>query len=361
MGELNDSIEIHVCPDLDDPMDGIKPCTHYVKGGFCTLPNYFRCLEWMVRHEPVLSYSAMSEYTACHRRFYWAYICGIEAIEKSWPLILGTHAAKILGWLHDQRIPPEKAIEKYQLYIKELIEATMVPEEDDEETKWGSPDLWKMKAVFDVYIEKGYLSLRGIPEVGFRWNFEGYPQVKGFIDLKLTTDPSTSEAWEFKYTGNSGNYTKFLIEDQLKTYFLSDPKILKITNRCLCPPGIWKKKGTKTKDPETMLEFFERCKKEVTRNLGESFLDRIYYRHEFDLEEYKEDAKILSIEIINFLKEGKGIRPFYRNKKACLSPFRCDFLKCCENDIKEPWSVIDTFKSRGKKNAIYTTQNQSNV
>jgi hypothetical protein len=345
---MDDSIEIQCCPDLNPDPTGQLPCQHYVKKGFCTLPNYFRCLEFLVRNEPALSYSAVDAYAACHRRFYWAYVVGIEAIEKSWPLILGSHAAKILGWLHDKRIPSERAILSYQAYIKEIIRESMAPE--DEETEWGNSDLWKMKAIFDTYIEKEYHLLKGIPEVRFQWNFPDLPRVKGFIDL--CEDPDLGgviNAWEFKYTGNPDNFAKFPIGDQLTTYFLAEPKIQKMTNRCLCIPGMWKKKETKKQKSETMLDFFERCKKEVSRNPKESFLDRTYYRNEFDLEGYKEKIKRVSMEIINYIKEGKGMEPFYQNKRACLHPFRCDFLRVCENNIHDPWALVDAYKPKGGK------------
>lgn len=110
-----------ICPDfVDDPTRGL-PCQHYVKSGFCTLSNHFRCLEYVTRNEPALSYSAVSDYAACHRKFYWSWMCGIEALEKPWAMQLGLYASTILGWLHDQKMPWEAAVARYRAYIDQLI------------------------------------------------------------------------------------------------------------------------------------------------------------------------------------------------------------------------------------------------
>src|SRR3972149_1735275 len=64
-----------VCSDLDD---GIKPCAHYIQGGFCTLDQHYLCIEYLRRNAPSLSYSSMKEFISCHRKFWWSHIVGLQ-------------------------------------------------------------------------------------------------------------------------------------------------------------------------------------------------------------------------------------------------------------------------------------------
>ena len=346
------------CPDFVDDQTGILPCNHYAKGGFCILQNYFRCLNYIAIREPNLSYTAVSDYTACHRKFYLSWLLGVESIEKPWAMKLGLFASSILGWLHDEKISSEVAVKRYQTYMNRIIGETMDPEDDVLE--YGNVDLWKMKAMFDIYVELGYHQLRGITEYEFRWKFDGLPKLHGFIDLynnlpvinaneidHINAENSKgTEAWEFKWTGNANNFSKFLIGDQLSTYFLADPKINCIVNRCFLYPQIYQKKSTKVKVGETILDFFERCKSDIRKNPTAYFYDRKYWRNEFDLDAYKLKIQRVSEEIMSYIKEGKGMDPFYQNKKNCLNPWPCDFLKCCENDIKDPWNLVSAYKKK---------------
>lgn len=333
------------CPDLcEDPANKL-PCVSYLKGGFCTKPNYFRCLEYVSRNEPNLSYTAISDYSACHRKFWWSWMVGIEGIDKPWAMQLGLFASTILGWLHDFRVPTETAVQRYQMYIDRLIAQTIDPE--DSEKAEGNPDLWKMKAMFDSYIELGYpQNEKGIPEYGFRWNFDGQPKIKGFIDLLNKQNPEEYHGWEYKYTGNADNFSKYLIEDQLITYLLAEPKIMTMTNRCFLYPTIWKR--TK-KNPETCYAFYDRCKAEILHDPKGHFYDRKYWRHEFDYDNYFLKTKRVCDEIMNYIKEGKGMEPFYQNKKNCFNPWQCDFLRICEHSIKEPWLMTEAYKQRKAK------------
>jgi hypothetical protein len=90
-------------------------------------------------------------------------------------------------------------------------------------------------------------------------------------------------------------------------------------------------------------------KSDIRKNPTAYFYDRRYWRNEFDLEAYKFKAQRISDEIVTYIKEGKGMIPFYQNKKNCLNPWACDFLRCCENDISDPWNLIEAYKKRSAK------------
>jgi hypothetical protein len=259
----------------------------------------------------------------------------------------GLMASKILGYLHDAKIPWEQAVAKYQTYIEQQIEKSKMPEDDFKE--FGNPDLWKMKAVFDGYILLGLPQKeRGTPEYEFRWNFDGLPKLHGYIDMVHAPTPPAYQGWEYKYTGNPANFDRLLIMDQLITYFIADPRITTMINRCLCYPGIYPGKGRGAKPAENVLDFYQRCKDTVLNSPTTTFLDRTYYRNEFDFDNYKTKISRVTREIMSYIREG-GMEPFYQNKKACLSPYRCDFLRCCENDLTEPWTLTNAYRKKNPR------------
>ncbi len=331
-----------------------QPCAHYIQGGYCTLGNHFRCPEYILHNEPPLSFSAIDSYSQCHRKFYWNWLVGLETVEKSWALQLGSHAAKILGWLHDSRIDIEKSVELYNDYIQELIRVSTDPEDSD--LKYGHVDFWKMKAMFDAYIKLDFHTMRGITEYEFRWNELEFPKVHGFIDLVQLVTYEEHFAYEFKWTGNPDNYGRFENGEQYTAYMIGDDKINRITNRCFVPPLTSPKKATKKQSSESMLDYYQRTYDDVLNlNKTKYFIDRTYWRSEFNLEAYKIKSKRVASEIMRYLDEGT-IDPFYQNRKACRSPFMCDFLRVCENDIANPWEM-ECYKKRGEnKNAEGTKE-----
>jgi len=331
-----------VCPDLV-PIDG-APCSHYIKKGLCTLGNHFRCPEYIIRNEPALSFTAIDDYSICHRKFFWGWYHGLQLVEKSWPLQRGGWASKILGWLHSSKLTSEEAVSKYKIFIEELIKQTTNPE--DENKLYGHIDIWKMKAIFDVYIEMEMHTLKGTTEYEFRWNEPDLPKVHGFIDL-VEFVAYDHFGYEFKWTSDADNYRKFVIEDQLRAYFIGDPDINRMTVRCFVPPDTRQKSNTKKQLGESIFDFYERMMVDIRKTATERyFVDRTYWRTEFDLEDYKNKAARTAKEIINYLKEG-GIEPFYQNKKACDHPFNCDFKSICENGIKDPFAM-EIYKRRNK-------------
>lgn len=336
-----------ICEDQCDAPG--QPCAHYVRGGYCTLGNHFRCPEFILHNEPPLSFSAIDTYSQCHRKFQLGWLIGLELIEKSWAIKLGTHAATILGWLHNSQIEIPAAVELYKDYIESLIKETTDPE--DSERKYGHPDIWKMKAMFDAYIKLDFHTMRGITEYEFRWNEIEVPKVHGFIDLVELVTYEKHFGYEFKWTGNADHYGRFQNGEQYMSYFIGDPKIERITNRCFVPPLVSPKKATKKQSSESIFDFYQRVYDDVIQmNKTKYFIDRTYWKSEFDLEAYKVKAKRVAMEIMRYIDEG-GNEPFYQNRKACMSPFRCDFLPVCENDIQKPWEM-ECYQKRGeRKNA----------
>jgi len=314
------------CEDLDP---GVPPCSHYIEGGFCTLGYRFRCVEWMKRNAPTLSYTTIADYTSCHRKFWWNQVKGLERIEKSWPLQLGSHASLILGRLH-HRDHEKDCVDWYKDYITTAINQSVDP--DIEDRQEGHEDLWAMMAIFDAYIAMDFHTLKGITEYEFHWNDPEYPRVHGFIDLLDLNTYDAAMGYEFKYSSKPDNYEQYIIEDQLCAYFISDLKIKSMTTRVFVPP-MQRPKDNKKEGKESMVDFYDRVRKDVMRRATtQYFISKTYWRQEFDLENYKNKARRVSEEIIRYTEEG-GIEPFYQNKRACLAPFKCDYYDICKYKV----------------------------
>lgn len=335
-------VEDSPCPAFSGLDNGL--CSHYIKGGYCSTSEFFRCPEYIIRNEPPLSYSAIDTYCHCHRKFYWSYLKGLESLEKSWALKLGSCASHILGLLHNASIPIDEAVAQYKEYMSDLIDQTVDSEEED--LKYGHIDAWKMKALFDGYIALDFHTMRGEVEKEFRWSEPGLPKVHGYIDYVDLSVYENHIGYEFKYTTDSDRYTKLTIGDQIMTYFIGAPTLQRITNRCFVPPGYRQKKATKKQVGESMLDFYERVLDDVkTCHKTKYFIDKSYWRSEFDLDQYKAKAASIAREIITYINM-RTMEPFYQNKKACYSPFMCDFIRVCENEIYDPENLVDSYRQR---------------
>ncbi len=312
------------CPYINDV---VKPCTSYVKGGFCSRPDLFRCLEYIKVHEPAISFSAIKDFTQCHRKYWYAWGQGIELIEKSRALRLGSMADQILSCLHDSRnvgLNPTPE-EQYTKMINAEIEKTIDPEDSD---SVGDLDLWKMKALFDGYIELDRHTLKGITQHEFRWNEVEYPKLHGYIDLTLREDKFGDE---FKYTNNPDWYSeRWNMNDQLSAYFIGMPDLEQFRVICLVPPALKMKKN------ETITKFYARMREDVIqRSITAYFITTTFWRSEFDLEAYKRKAKMVSEEIMHYIVQDpiKLADPFYQNLSACYSPYECDFIHICRSGV----------------------------
>ena len=67
------------CPDHNNTK---KPCYYFIKDGFCSKKDRFRCIEWLKRNS-MLSYSSISKYNRCKRCFYYSYIEGLVLLDTS--------------------------------------------------------------------------------------------------------------------------------------------------------------------------------------------------------------------------------------------------------------------------------------
>lgn len=88
-----------LCPDIDQ---SITPCKYHLHGGFCKLPYNFRCVEWLARNTPSMSYSSMKDWASCRRRYYYSYVKGIQLKpeHQNVRMLAGSIMSEILDEVH---------------------------------------------------------------------------------------------------------------------------------------------------------------------------------------------------------------------------------------------------------------------
>ncbi len=76
-------MSINVCKYIERGKG--KPCKHYIKTGLCNRTDMFRCIEYIARFEPVLSYSGVNHFMRCPTLYYLADIKGVQLKEHFQP------------------------------------------------------------------------------------------------------------------------------------------------------------------------------------------------------------------------------------------------------------------------------------
>jgi hypothetical protein len=278
----------------------------------------------------------MKDFSHCHRKYYHAYIQGLQLIEPGRAIRLGSLASLILGMLRSES--HQNRVEEYKQFIYQKWLDTLDKEDPD---SLGDLDLIRMKAIFDAYIALGMHEPRGITEYEFRWTDLDYPEIHGYLDLAI---PSLREAEEFKYTSNASYYDKFAMEEQLCSYFIGAPGIDTYRVTCIIPPKL------RLKEDERLSQYYQRIYDDVLHcHTTFYFIRQTYYRSEFNLEQYKIKARMIAEEIMQYAKMTE-LNPdpmyyFYQNKQACHSPFECEFIDICRSGVLPE----NLFKKRGTR------------
>lgn len=323
-----------------------KPCDEYITGGFCSRSDMFRCIEYLARNTPELSYSAIRDYTRCKRKFLYSWVMGLEPVEKSRPLYMGSLASSILNVLHNDKNSIEESVLQYRDIIMNEIEKSRDLEDPDDE---GDQDLWAMKGFFDGYIACEKHTIRGKPEYEFRWKEPDYPVIHGFIDLLTTFE---TIAYEFKWTTNPDFYNRLKCQEQSSAYFIGAPDIQAITWVLLCPPSLRPKKE------EYMPEYCKRVEQDVLKRMETHYMTKkTYWRTEFDLDMYKEKAKLIAKQIMSDIQKSSDVSNlewlFYQNTSGCYAPSQCEFLPVCTAGVLP----LDQYKKLEEKKDERITQN----
>jgi hypothetical protein len=281
-----------------------KPCSHYIKPALCSRPNLFRCIEYIARFEPTLSYSGVNHFLRCPRQYYLSNIKGLQLQEQ-----YQSYALKI-GKYVDAVLTVSPIIEIPEVYKNELWVAKAQA----------------MLAAFNNLFPELLTGYTGQKE--FYWQEYDYPHVNGFIDLE-----ATEHFVELKCTSRPEFYTNpFWIHDQIGTYFLSNPNYDYGVVWAIRVPQL--KQSGNFRD-ESLGDYKDRCVSDMLRrpahyfpgyNKDSKLFGVKFYRSEFDLNALRKRYKWIARQI----RECAQSDYWYQNRTQCLYPFKCDYLNICE-------------------------------
>jgi len=309
-----------ICEGFQKAQD--RPCVHSIgdKFDFCELPEMFRCVEFIRRNEPTLSYSTIRD-SFCKRKLYWSYIAGIQLMIKPLPMKLGEIAGEILNYLHN-----EKMKDRFPVKLEPSIT------DSSKDSDGNLPfQIMSMLGLFKGYKEKEFDSVKGITQSRFEWREEGYPHIIGYMDLK-TYDRI---GYEFKYSSKPDAYKeKFIVQDQVATYFLGNPSLERITVRAIQVPQLRLAKN------ESLEDYQDRVYKDFLARPLHYINDTSFWRNEFNYDEIREKYKMIANEIQRFIELG-GMKYFYQSNgpNTCFGETtgtamsNCQYLPICESGV----------------------------
>ncbi len=316
------SINMSICKHLTSEIK--KPCDYYLKPGMCSRQDMFRCVEYIKKYESnfSISYSALKDFDKCPRAYYYRNIAGQQLIIQSNPLKIGKLVDSILSG-------KSKEVEQVKgLFVHSDIE--------------DNP-MWLAKAMSIV---------NSIKELGYDKQLEGYEKQREFnvnIQNNSNTDTDntqinlhgfidfagTDHFCELKCSGNPDNYLdSFTIEDQVSTYFLSNPNYNYVNMLVIRVPDIKLAKGKMFE----YKDYYTKCYDDILRRPSYYFVGKNdtwgvrFYRTEFDLEALKTQIRWICGEI----KRCVNSDYWMQRKSSCFSPFRCDYLDICKTGVISP-------------------------
>jgi len=302
-----------ICPKIDR---SVKPCRHYIKGGTCKLRSEFVCPEYLQRkmgtvnnveatQESIakhISYSQLVTWTACRKR--WKLSREYEMIEKPIRMMMGDIASQCFDAIHTG--------DGWKPIITSYIQGLHV---QDEEDSYKLQELTGLYSLLEYYSASAYGEMKGIAQKEANLDLDNGWYLTGKLDLYID-----AIAYEFKYTGRPDGYSKWVLEDQLSTYFLMLRELQRITVRLITVPSI--RLGKK----EPIEEYAKRISIDVGRRPRHYINDVNYWRNEFDLDAHRD-------RITRITEEIDAERLFYPTsyRTACFMPGPCEFLPACES------------------------------
>jgi len=301
------------------PGDGL-PCRYYIRPivkeepGFCQRPDTFRCVEAMKHKLPAISYSSLTDFIACRRRYYHRTVEGLQVKPQHLP-----ESAKLSkGWDLFSRAMHEPGFD----YLPGIQELQFTPEQNAKLSAL-------MRAYEDLEIDHNPDEARCQYEVRIpvgQTNIKGYIHrlyPKYFVETKFTTRPDFYQEKE--------NLTF-----QLGTYFMTDDSLEYAVVEITRAPAL--KTGYGRLSDEDMAHYESRLHSDVcsrpsfyfsgynkeSRTFGVKF-----WRSEFDLEEIRHTYEAVLQEIRVCAQRGH----WWENHLACHIPAPCPYLSIKKSGV----------------------------
>ena len=302
----------YTCQMLN-PGDGL-PCRSYIRPkdpaepGFCSQPEIFRCPEAMKKKLPFISYSRLTDFIACRRKYYHGVVEGLQvkAEHLPEPIKLGRAWDAFIHHLHDENFDHLAGIQSRQLSPEQTAKISA---------------LMRSYKELEVSVDKEGL-------VGCQYKIHapiGTTNIIGFVDRayeNCIVETKLSSRPDFYQQKENVAY-------QLGTYFLGNEAWKYGIVEIVRAPTLRTGQGRyQDEDPE---EFENRIFSDIVSRPGFYFVgwDRKtktygvkFWRSEFDLDEIFRTYRDVLQEIQRAAQEGSR----WRNKLACHVPTPCPYL-----------------------------------
>lgn len=318
-----------------------KTCDSFLDGGFCQTEEMFRCPIWIEKNEPRLSHSGITNFLRCPQMYYYSNIRGLQVRPEfqSDPLKIGS---AVDDYITNVLMGGSKTDDSVYFVGK------IGPMWKTITTMWEAKSIGIIKA-FRQMIDEEKVVKYFTGQKEFNIQFDGQPQVKGFIDLEARNGKSFIE---LKVGANPSYYLNlFYIRSKLAAYFMADPayesgKIWAIRVPQIKRTGQFKNESLEdysaritrvmTAEPRRYFPGYS----SKTRNFGVKF-----GRGEIDMimtpKYYRMVADWIKLSIKHNVWIGNGT--------GCLHPFECDYLPICENNGALSTDVFTTRKKETRK------------
>jgi hypothetical protein len=281
----------------------------------CKLSQNFICIEYAKRHgipisngearvekSKYISYSQLVTWTACKKR--WKLSREWELIEKPIRMMMGDVASQCFDAIHTGG--------DWKPIIHAIVDGLNIQNEEDD---YKLQELIALYQLLQWYSQSAYGEMRGLAQKEANLDLGSGWTLTGRLDLLMGT-----MAYEFKYTSRPEGYSKWVLEDQLSTYFLLLKDLQRITVRLVTVPSL------KLSRKESIDSYAQRIYADVKNRPGHYIRDVNYWRNEFNLDYHLARLQKVVIEI-DLETE------FYptSNRTACFMPSSCEFLSVCES------------------------------
>jgi len=284
--------------------------------GFCSLSDEFLCIEDTSGQFPRLSFSTVSDFLDCKRKYYLKHVKGLRLLDTAasdalkmgqlWDICVQT----IVGTL-----PKSKIIETINQYeISEMAVA-------------------KVKAIYKAFTDLDIIiDIFCQPQDRFELVLP-YDQLNHRFAITRVFDRKYKNYFvESKFSGSPDYYQNlFNIIPQVGTYFASDPDMEYCIMEVVRSPGLHSKELSAE-------EYQRKCYEDIMARPGWYFpgwnkttrtFGKKFHRSEFNLDEIIERYKSVYYEIT----DAAARNAFYKNYKSCYRPFHCDFIPVCLFDV----------------------------
>ena len=319
-------------------------CINYVDGdpggvGCCKLPTNYLCIRDLNHILPSISHSSRNTFVHCRQAYYFHYIKGIYVKKNrgSIPLKLGSIWGLFIQSRHNNgKIPATKKMGTDRQFANHKFKDVFWDIVNEYQLDGFAAA--KLYAICKAFITlKINVDLKDFDSVEKEFYIID-PQaiIHGFIDIAYS-----GYFKECKLSGSPDRYHSIMnIENQVSTYFLSNPDYEYCIIEAVKVPGLKAKKETLKTDGESPEAFGKRVCAHVISKPSEFFpgfnrdtlkFGKKFYRSEFPLDQIHEDYKKMNKDILTAVRDDS----FYQSK-LCYpygDGYPCDYLPICQNKV----------------------------